>query len=112
MKCCDMTPGMLRTPVAVQTLTRTADGAGGFTQSWATTFTAQAHVTQTSGGERVEHDRLNAIESLRVVIRYRSGITPENRLSIDGVLYNIRRVNDVEMRKRWLEITAEGGATT
>lgn len=112
MKCCDMTAGMLRTPVQLQSETRTADGGGGFTRTWTTYATPRAHVTQTGGSERFTHERLSATTILRAVIRYRSDVQPQHRAVIRGKTYQIRQVNDVEFRRRWLELALEGGVAT
>ncbi len=112
MKCCDMTPGMLRTSVALQSQTRTADGQGGYSLSWTTYATVQAHVKQSSGGERSESERLTATSTLRCVVRYRSDVEPQHRAVIDGKAYQVRNVEDVEFRRRWLDIKLEGGVAT
>lgn len=112
MKCCDITPGMLRIPVALQRETRTADGGGGFTRSWSTYATVPAHVAQTGGSERFTHERLQASTILKMVCRYRGDVEPQHRALIDGKAYQIRRVDDVEFRRRWLELALEGGVAT
>lgn len=58
MKCCDINSGMLREPVTFQRQTRTTDGAGGQTQTWATISgsPSRAYVTSASGSERYLHD--------------------------------------------------------
>lgn len=100
---------MLRVPVALQSQTRTADGAGGFTNAWATYATVQAHVRRKGGMEALLQERIAERPMLRCVIRYRADVEPQHRAIIDGKVYNVRSVDDVEFRKRWLDLTIEGG---
>lgn len=112
MRCCDMTPGMLRTTVALQSQSRSADGAGGFEHTWSTYATVQGGLKQASGREVVQSDRLSAQAGFRCVIRYRSDVQPQHRVVIDSVAYQIRSVENVEFRDRWLVLTLESGVAT
>jgi SPP1 family predicted phage head-tail adaptor len=111
MKCCDINAGMLRTAVTFQRKTRVANGSGGFTDTWATLSGAatRAHVKALSGYERLQSDRLNAETKERLYCRYFAGLTPADRVQIDGRLYQIRFINNLERRNRWLEMDLEGG---
>lgn len=112
MKCCDLRPGLLRTPVTFQRKTRTADGAGGFTETWATLRNARAHVVALSGFERLTADRVNAETKERIVCRYFAGLLPEDRVVIEGKAHNITFINDMERRKRWYQLDISGGVAT
>ncbi len=112
MKCCDLTAGMLRTSVALQSQTRTADGVGGYTITWATYATVQAHVRQSSGREAMQADRLQDTAMLRCVIRYRSDVEPQHRVKIGSDVYQIRSIDNIEFRNRWLSLLLEVGVAT
>lgn len=114
MKCCDMNTGMLREPVTFQRMTRTSDGAGGQTQSWATLSGAptRAHVRAASGSERFSHDRVEATVKLKLTTRYSSAITEADRVLIRGRAHNIRFLNNLEFRNQWLEIGVDGGVAS
>jgi len=114
MKCCEYSPGMLRTAVEFQRSTRTSDGAGGAITTWAAISGAptRAHVVSLSGFERMQAQRLDAQTSDRVVVRYFAGLTGKDRVLIEGQPYNIVFVNDIERRKRWLSIDVRGGVVT
>lgn len=112
MRCCDMTPGMLRTSLVLQEPIETSDGAGGYTLSWGTYATIQAHVAQTGGNEVLQAGRLSAVSQYRATIRYRSDIGPESRAVIGTTAYQIRRINNIEFRDRWIELTLEAGVAT
>jgi SPP1 family predicted phage head-tail adaptor len=111
MKCCDMKAGMLKEPVEFQRLTRTSDGAGGFTEAWAaiSSTPTRGHVKSMSGGERWHSDRVEASATHRVVVRYDADLTTVDRVVMRGLAYNIRFIDNMEMADKWLYITAEVG---
>lgn len=111
MKCCDMNAGMLRTPVTFYSKALTTDGAGGYTSadsaiSGAPTF---CHFKSLSGYERMMAARLDAQTKARIVVRYHAGINENDTAEIGGEKYQIRYINNLEMRNMWLEIDLEGG---
>ena len=112
MKCCELSAGMLRTPVAIQAIVKTPDGAGGFAHTWVTLDTVRAHVKPLSGSEAVRGMQIEDKVSHRIFMRYRADVKAKDRLLIEGEPYNIRAVLDLEMRKRWMEILAEKGVAT
>jgi SPP1 family predicted phage head-tail adaptor len=111
MKCCDMKAGMLKEAVAFQRLTRTSDGAGGFTEAWAAIVgtPTRAHVKAMSGGERWHSDRVEASATHKIVVRYNSSLTTKDRVVIRGLAYNIRFIDNMDMADKWLYITAQVG---
>lgn len=113
-KCCDINAGMLRTAISIERKSRVADGSGGFTETWAALSGSptRAHVKAMSGHERFASDRVEAGSRWRVTTRYFSGLFEEDRIVIAGRYYNIRFINNVEMRDRWFIIDVDGGAAT
>lgn len=109
MGCDKYNSGMMREPIRVERKTRTSDGAGGYTETWAVLNSPFAYVKAVSGGERYASDRLEATTRWRVVIRYISGLRESDRIVIRSKNHNIRFINNVEMRDRWLEIDLDGG---
>lgn len=114
MKCCKYKAGMLRTPVEFQRKTQTRTSSGGFSEAWAAISGAptKAHVEALSGSERVASDRVEAHAKFRLVTRYFSGLTAADRVKIGDRLHNIRAIDNVEMRDRWLRIDLDGGVAT
>tara|TARA_R110000796_G_scaffold43588_3_gene107041 strand:- start:488 stop:817 length:330 start_codon:yes stop_codon:yes gene_type:complete len=106
-----MKSGMLKEPVAFQRLTRTTDGAGGFTEAWAAIADTptRAHIKAMSGGERWHSDRVEASSTHKIVVRYNDVLTTVDRVVIRGLAYNIRFIDNVEFADKWLNITAEVG---
>jgi SPP1 family predicted phage head-tail adaptor len=111
MKCCEYSAGMLRTPVQFQRLVRTADGAGGFAQSWQAIKGAptRAHVKSMSGNERFASARVEATATHKVTIRFFVGLTEADAVVFDGRRANIRFINNVEQRNRWLVLDVQTG---
>jgi SPP1 family predicted phage head-tail adaptor len=112
--CCDYNAGMLKEPVTFQRMTRTSDGAGGQSQTWATIATAptRAAVMPLSGSERYQFDRVEANVRLKVTVRYVAGLLESDRVLIRTKAHNIRFINNVEFADRWLEIMVDGGVAT
>lgn len=97
-----------------QRKSRTANGSGGFTETWAALSGApvRAHVKAVSGTERFASDRVEASTRYRAVVRYFTGHSEEDRILFRGRYFNIRFINNVEFKDRWLEIDLDGGAAT
>jgi SPP1 family predicted phage head-tail adaptor len=111
MKCCDMNAGKLREPVTFQRRTLTSDGAGGQTEEWATISGAptRAHVRPVSGSERYASDRTEAIVRLRLVTRYTNLLREGDRVTIREKVHNIRFLDNIEFKDKWLQIDVDGG---
>jgi SPP1 family predicted phage head-tail adaptor len=111
VKCCNMSAGMLREPVTFQRQTRTSDGAGGFTETWATLAgsPSRAFVTPVGGREWMAHDRVESMPRLKLVVRYNAELRESDRVLIRSKQHDIVRIDNVEFRNKWLEITVDGG---
>jgi SPP1 family predicted phage head-tail adaptor len=111
MRCCDMHAGMLKEPITVERRTLTADGAGGQTEAWTAVSGAptRAHVRPVGGSERYASDRTEAIVRLRLVTRYNAHIREGDRVKIRGKVHNIRFLDNMEFRDKWLQIDVDGG---
>ena len=111
MKCCDITAGMLTTPIQFERMSRVADGAGGFSQAWLPLSGAptRAHVKSMSGSERFASARIEATATHRVTVRYFAGLTEADTVVIRGKRANIRFVNNLQEKDRWLVIDVQTG---
>ncbi len=111
VKCCDMSAGMLKEPVSFERRSLTSDGAGGQTETWAAIAGAptRAHVRPVGGSERFASDRTEAIVRLRLVTRYTAGLREGDRVKIRDKVHNIRFLDNVEFRDKWLQIDVDGG---
>lgn len=104
--------GSLRQRVTIQTLTKTADGIGGWTQSWATLATVWADLFPLSGREIYSQGQVQSPVTHKCVIRYRDDVTTKHRVSYNGNPYNIRAVLNLNERSEWLELHLESGVAT
>jgi SPP1 family predicted phage head-tail adaptor len=111
MKCGEYSAGMLRTPVQFQRLVRETDGAGGFTQTWRNIQGAptRAHVKSMSGNERFASARVEATATHKVTIRHFAGLTEADAVVFGGRRANIRFINNVEQRDRWMVLDVQTG---
>lgn len=114
MKCCDITAGMLRTVCQFQRRTQVSDGNGGFRETWANLSGAptRCHLKAMSGSERYAAERTEARANYRLTCRYFAGLLEADRVVILGRAYNIRFINNLEMRNRWYVLDVEMGAAT
>lgn len=98
--------------VEVETPTEVADGFGGYTDSWANKDYIWCMVNDTGGGESFVDGRESTNTSAVFVTQYRDDITTKDRLLLDGVTFNVRRVENVDRKNRHLRLYGESGVTT
>ena len=106
----------LRHRVTFEKQVRTADGAGGWTETWATDRTCWAKVAPLSGRERVSAMQLEHPVSHRITVRYNSTVAGYHR---DGearrrIVFKSRNMHivaivNLEEANQWLEISAMEG---
>jgi SPP1 family predicted phage head-tail adaptor len=99
--------GDLRTRLTLETPSRAADGGGGASVTWSTAATVWASVRPAGGGESYALDRVAGKVSHEIVLRYRSGVTPEMRLRAGSRVFEIRAAFDPDQRRHWLKCLAE-----
>lgn len=115
VKCCSKYSARdLREPVEFQRLTRTSDGAGGYTEAWAAISGAptRAMVKALSGRERWSSQRTEGVVTHRVVVRYFDGLTEGDRVEIRSRPCEITFVNNVDYSDRWMELDVIMGVAT
>lgn len=110
MKCCDISAGDLTRSIEVLRKSEVADGMGGVTETWVTTYTPSARIKPVSGRERAYRGGAEASVNYKVAIRFIGdelsfpAITPEDRVKFQGRTFGISYVIDVEDKRRFLEI--------
>lgn len=111
-----MRSGQMRHLLTFQALTRTADGQGSFTESWADSFAAWAKLESLGPTERVESQKLTGKVPVRFVTYYDPDITPRLRIkwSPDGTAryFTITGVRDFTGQRRTMVIDAEEDTDT
>ena len=99
--------GRLRHRLVLEMPLTTPDGAGGVTLTWSSVATVWANVLAQTGREATQFDRFSGTSTHRVVLRFRSDVSPEMRFRTGQRLLHIVSVRDVEGRRRWLECACE-----
>jgi SPP1 family predicted phage head-tail adaptor len=115
MKGCAKYPiGALREIVAIQAKTRTADGMGGFTVSWATVAGAptRAMITAAPGSERWGFMRQTPGNTYKMVTRHFAAATAAQRVTWKGKEYGVLGVVDPDGREDWLEWRLSDGVAS
>jgi SPP1 family predicted phage head-tail adaptor len=101
--------GRLRQRITYQAAVGTPDGSGGSTKAWSNLAYAWASVEPVNGGEVFKAGLLHATQFYKIEARFRSDITPLNRIMWKGVALNIRTCADPDGRRESLLIVAESG---
>ena len=104
--------GALRERVDIQRVAETKDAIGSPIQSWSTLATTWAEVRPASGGEAFRRQQMQASAAWTVILRYRSDLTPQMRIAWRGRLFQIRALENFDLRRRFLGIAADEIATT
>jgi len=109
VKCCDIKAGILREPVEFQSQVKTSIGGGATTITYTSKANVRGYFKPISGSERLYAERLDATTRNRLVIRYRTDLTESDRVIVRGRAYQIRFINNLEFRNKFLEIDLDGG---
>lgn len=102
-----------RTLITVQQEVKTPDGSGGYSNTWTTVSTAWVLAEQKSGWEPFKHQAVTTEETWKFSGVYAdlALVKTTDRLIIDGVVYNIKDVDDLKRRHITIVITAQEGVT-
>ncbi len=103
MRALSLDPGALRRAVDLQQQTRTADGAGGFSEGWTTVATVFARIVPLRADSRLRADQLAETVTHRIVLRWRAGVVAGMRFASGGRVFDIVTVHDPDETGRYLE---------
>lgn len=114
MTCAKYPIGALRHSVTIQAKTRTADGQGGFTTSWADVFGAatRAMITAAPGSEKWGFMRLVPGNTYKMVTRHFAGASAAHRVIWNGNEYAVLGVVDPDGAGAWLDWRLSDGAAS
>lgn len=99
--------GDLRHRLALETVSRVEDGAGGATETWQQLEELWAAVRPLQGSEREQADQLTGRVTHEIWVRYRSGVKPDMRFRHGMRTFEIRAVLDTSERRRFLKCLVE-----
>ena len=97
--------------VTVQRLIQSDDGFGGKTSSWVDRTGLWCKVIDKSGGEGELNGRIEATESIECITHFRDDLDSTDRLLLDGVYYDVKRLENVNRKRRYLKIYADSQVT-
>jgi SPP1 family predicted phage head-tail adaptor len=102
-------PGDLADTIRIEKETRTSDGAGGFTRSWALVASVAAAVQPIAATEREDRGAVRAVGQLRFTIYRRADVTETMRLTWNGVTYYIAAIDHDANDALFMVLLAEKG---
>src|SRR5690606_12883749 len=97
----------LRHRLTLERPVRAADGAGGFSESWALEAQLWGWLRPLSGGESVHAGRLAGRHGYEITIRYRAGVDPSMRFRMGARVFEILSLENAGERGRWLRALCE-----
>ena len=97
-----MRAGRLDQRVTVEQLVTIGDSWGGTVEAWAPLMTAWAAVEPLVGREYLAAQAAQSEVTARVTMRYRPGITAQDRVIHNGTIYGIESLVDVRSGHREL----------
>lgn len=105
-----MRSGKLRHRVTLQTQVETQNSFGEQeTLSWQDYATVWGAVEPLQGREFFTAMQVNAETTVRIRIRYMTGVTSRMRVSFDSRIYNIKSIIDPDERNRELQLMCSEG---
>ncbi|HUS97217.1 MAG TPA: phage head closure protein [Hyphomicrobiaceae bacterium] len=102
-----MAIGALRHRVRIEAAVRTAAPGGGATEAWQEVATVWGSLGPLRGGEPVAGDAIEARVLHDITMRYRPDVKAEMRLDIEGRLFDIKAVLDLDDRRQWITCRCE-----
>ena len=103
-----MKAGKLDQRVTLEQLVAIGDSWGGIVEAWAPLMSVWAAVEPLVGREYLAAQAAQSEVTARVTMRYRPGITAQDRVIHEGTIYNIVSVIDVRSQGRELVLMRRG----
>lgn len=107
------TSGEFRFPVEVQRATSTPDGSGGQNLVWGTHIAVVMCSVENKQGSEPYGDkdkgRIRTFQTFLFTTWWRDDIVQTDRLLFQGTLFNIRQVNNLSLRNKFLQLVADAG---
>lgn len=100
-------PGLLRTPIQLQTSELNSDGQGGGEQVWSSIADTFAHIEIINSASHERAYSNDQIITHRITMRYRKDITLDHRFLRNTRAFAIRSFHDLDETKRYLVCKCE-----
>ena len=102
-----MRAARLRHRITLRTFTESQNAIGENIKSYANGDTIWAAVEPTKGNEKIANSHITSETDVKFLIRYKTGITPEQQITWDSKTYEIVSIINPEQRNRELAIYAK-----
>jgi len=99
--------GDMRERVELQSVARTRDSVGGLVETWTTYATVWASVQPMSQRESFYRQQTNASAAWKVSIRYRPDVVTKHRVKWRSHTFEVRGVNNSDVRRRFIEMACD-----
>jgi SPP1 family predicted phage head-tail adaptor len=100
-------PGQLRTSIVLKSRGVSTETGGFQTPTWATIATVWAKWQNVHGAEVWAAESANAVRPATVTLRYRPDVDETCAVELDGALYEIVSIDDIENRHEYLELKVQ-----
>jgi len=97
-----MSIGKLRHRLALEEPVNGPDGGGGASVTWQLVANLWGQVEPLRGTQSSFGEQLEAEVTHRITLRYRTGLTPRNRLTLGTRIFDIHVVMNKDERDQWL----------
>jgi len=99
--------GQLDRRITIQTFSETTDTFGQQVKTYSTLASVWANVKEKGGaslGEKEEGDMLASTKRVEFIIRYRTDVNAEMRVSYNSNIYKIQSILNADARKAYLKL--------
>lgn len=90
-----------------EAITKTPDGQGGFTVTWANFANVTGFVKIDSGREGELDDHIKSQYSRKFSFEFIAGLTNDMRILYDGDYYNVRSIKSAQDSTIWIDVLAD-----
>jgi len=96
--------GQMDRRITIQTFSETTDSFGQEVKSFSTLASVWANVVEKVGSEGEDGEMIAATKKVEFVIRYRTDVNEEMRISYNSNTYKIQAIQSADARKAFLKI--------
>jgi SPP1 family predicted phage head-tail adaptor len=104
-----MRAGKLRHQIVIQNMIESHNSYAEVETSWVDYATVYAAIEPIQGREFFAALQVNAETTVRIRIRYLSGVTKKSRVTFEGRIYNIQSIIDADERHREMQLMCSEG---
>lgn len=104
----DISSSTMTRRVELYAPTRTSDGEGGYSTTFALNETVWGDFRPAKSTRTLLESELTFYQDAKVYIRYGTTITDDYQVKVEGKIYTIHSINDVDNQHRFLEINMNG----